>query len=90
MKNGEFLIEMPEGITLMEISSIATNNDNVKIKGYNIFENNYWIGTVDSEDTEFVIDISELPVPLNRTVTISIEAFDYDGETSKTRAKVMI
>ena len=39
-KNGEFLIEMPEGITLMKISSIATNNDNVKIKGYNIFENN--------------------------------------------------
>lgn len=65
-------------------------NQDIDLLGYNIFENNYWIGTVDSEDTEFVIDISELPVPLNRTVTISIEAFDYDGETSKTRAKVTI
>lgn len=61
--------------------------NDVDLLGYNIFINNYWIGTVDEKDTDFVIKKSDLPVPLNKTVTVSIEAFDYDGEVSKTRAK---
>ena len=58
--------------------------------GYNIFVNNYWVGTVDENDTEFVINKRNLPVPFNKPITISIEAFDYDGETSKNRARVTL
>ena len=64
--------------------------NDVDLLGYNIFANNYWIGTVDEKDTRFVIKIKDLPVSTNKAITISIEAFDYDGETSKSRTKVII
>lgn len=60
----------------------------VDLLGYNIFANGYWIGTVDENDTEFKIRRSAINIPEGRPITISIEAFDYDGEVSKTRAKV--
>ncbi|MFQ7000467.1 MAG: glycoside hydrolase family 25 protein [Clostridium sp.] len=63
-------------------------NKNIDLLGYNIFANNYWIGTVDEEDTEFVFNKDILNVPENSIVKITIEAFDYDGETSKRRASV--
>lgn len=64
--------------------------NDVDLLGYNIFINNYWIGTVDEKDTEFIIKKSKLPVSLDKPVTISIEAFDYDGEVSKRRAKFLL
>lgn len=64
--------------------------DDIDLLGYNIFANNYWIGTVNENDTEFIINKNELPVSLDKKVTISIEAFDHDGETSKIRSKVII
>ncbi|WP_411170011.1 glycoside hydrolase family 25 protein [Clostridium sp. MB05] len=65
-------------------------NTDVDLLGYNIFENGYWIGTVDKGDTSFQIRLSELPVKTTSPVTISIEAFDYDGETSQVRSKVTV
>lgn len=59
----------------------------VDLLGYNIFVNNYWVGTVNENDTKFVIPRSKINVPKGSELTISIEAFDYDGEVSKTRAK---
>lgn len=67
-----------------------SKNTDSDLLGYNIFENGYWIGTVDKEDTSFEIKISQLPVKTNVPVTISIEAFDYDGETSQGRTKVTV
>lgn len=67
-----------------------TPNDDSDLLGYNIFENGYWIGTVDKNDTCFQIKESELPVKPDKPVTISIEAFDLDGETSKVRSKVVV
>ena len=62
----------------------------VDLLGYNIFVNNYWVGTVDEKDTKFIIPKSKLEVPKGSKLTVSIEAFDYDGEVSKTRAKVVL
>jgi GH25 family lysozyme M1 (1,4-beta-N-acetylmuramidase) len=60
----------------------------IDLLGYNIFANNYWVGTVDENDTEFVIKGDEFPIVKASEISISIEAFDYDGETSSKRAKV--
>ncbi|MGL4774303.1 MAG: GH25 family lysozyme [Clostridium sp.] len=65
-------------------------NTDVDLLGYNLFANGNWIGTVDKEDTSFKIKINQLGIDTNQKVTISIEAFDYDGETSKERTKVTL
>ena len=67
-----------------------SKNTDSDLLGYNIFENGYWIGTVDKDDTFFEVKLSQLPVKTNVPVTISIEAFDYDGETSQVRSKVVV
>lgn len=64
--------------------------NDIDLLGYNIFVNNYWIGTVDKEDTKFVIKKSSLDIPKGGEISITIEAFDYDGETSKKRSKVVL
>ena len=56
--------------------------------GYNIFINKEWVGTVDENATNYLITRDKLNIQKNIPIEISIEAFDYDGETSKTRAKV--
>lgn len=65
-------------------------NDDVDLSGYNLFANNYWIGTVDANDTSFNIGTSQLPFNDTGQLKISIEAFDFDGETSKIRSTVTI
>ncbi|MGL5354278.1 MAG: GH25 family lysozyme [Clostridium sp.] len=65
-------------------------NTDTDLLGYNIFENGYWIATVDKNDTSFTVCESKLPIPLKGQVTISIEAFDNDGEVSQVRSKVVI
>ncbi|MDR5587329.1 MULTISPECIES: glycoside hydrolase family 25 protein [Clostridium] len=62
----------------------------IDLLGYNIFVNNYWIATVDENATKYVIDKNKLEIPKGNPINITIEAFDYDGETSKTRAKVKL
>lgn len=62
----------------------------VDLLGYNLFVNNYWVGTVDEGDTQFTIRRDKINVPSGTNISITIEAFDYDGETSKSRAKVVL
>lgn len=65
-------------------------NTDVDLLGYNIFVNGYWSGTVDKNDTEFIINKKEIGAVPGKKLNITIEAFDYDGETSKIRSKVTI
>jgi len=58
--------------------------------GYNLFANGFWIGTLDKADTSFAIRINELPFTVKGPITISIEAFDNDGEVSQVRSKVVV
>ena len=62
-------------------------NSDLDLLGYNIFVDNYWVGTVDKDDTTFRIPLSKIYKPNNRVLDITIEAFDYDGETSQIRSK---
>ncbi len=62
----------------------------IDLLGYNIFVNNYWVATVDENATKYILDRNKLEVPKGNPISITIEAFDYDGETSKTRAKVKL
>lgn len=65
-------------------------NTDTDLVGYNIFANNYWIGTVDAKDTSFSINTNQLPFKVSGPIKISIEAFDSDGETSKRRSSFTI
>ena len=65
-------------------------NTDADLLGYNLFANNYWIGTVDANDTEFTIPVSSLPFTQSGPIKISIEAFDLDGETSRVRTTVTV
>lgn len=64
--------------------------NDVDLLGYNLFVNNYWVGTVDKGDVEFRISRTEVPINYNQLLKISIEAFDYDGETSKRRMSITV
>lgn len=59
----------------------------IDLLGYNLFVNNNWVGTVDKDKTRYIINKDKYP---NQRITISIEAFDYDGEVSKNRSRVTI
>ena len=63
-------------------------NKDIDLLGYNIFVNKEWVGTVDENATSYLINKNKLNVKKNIPIEVAIEAFDYDGETSKTRAKV--
>lgn len=65
-------------------------NTDADLAGYNIFADNYWIGTVDSTDTNFSINVDQLPFTPKGSIKISIEAFDNDGETSKKRSSYTV
>ena len=65
-------------------------NTDTDLVGYNIFANNYWIGTVDAKDTSFSINTNQLPFKVSGPIKISIEEFDSDGETSKRRSSFTI
>ena len=63
-------------------------NTNIDLLGYNIFLNNEWVGTVDKDKTSYTI--KEVGKVNPNKLSVTIEAFDYDGETSKIRAKVQV
>lgn len=63
-------------------------NNDVDLLGYNIFVNKEWVATVDENATSYLIAGTKVKVQKNVPIEVSIEAFDYDGETSKTRSKV--
>lgn len=93
--NNIALLVQPANVTGLR-ANIDGNNikvtwnrvNDVDLLGYNVFVDGYWVGTLDENDTEFIINKNNLPVKFNKPITISIEAFDYDGETSKNRASV--
>ncbi|MEG0794723.1 MAG: muramidase, partial [Bacilli bacterium] len=62
----------------------------VDLLGYNLFANGFWIATLDKDDTNFEVNEKQLPFTVNGPITISIEAFDNDGEVSQIRSKVVV
>lgn len=65
-------------------------NPDVDLLGYNIFVDGNWVGTVDAADTQFTFRKNIVNIPKGAPYNVSIEAFDYDGEVSKKRAKVTL
>ena len=93
--NNIALLIQPSEVTGLKARRVGKNIvvtwnkvSDVDLLGYNIFANNYWVGTVDENDTEFIIKEAEFPIVKAPSIAITIEAFDYDGETSSKRAKV--
>ena len=91
------LLTQPRNVTGLSVNrkgniiNVSWNrNTDTDLVGYNIFANNYWIGTVDSKDTSFSINVKQLPFTVKGPIRISIEAFDTDGETSKNRSSATI
>ena len=89
------LLTQPENVTGFNVNNVEGNKINLtwnKVKssdllGYNIFVNNYYVATLEPNDTSYTLNRSNFSA---KTLNITIEAFDKDGETSKTRAKVTI
>lgn len=83
-KNGEFLIEMPTGITLMTINSVKSNNSKVVIKGYNLFEKDgkYFIKIITENDVpdvyEVYVDCNITPNSKLATVTKELNLYAYN------------
>ena len=77
------------GVKAVRTGNVITvtwnRNPDFDLLGYNIFANNYWIGTVDANDTKFTINTNELPFTPNGPIRIGVEAFDEDGEVSQNR-----
>ena len=91
------LLTQPRNVSGLTVSRkgntlniIWKKNTDTDLVGYNIFANNYWIGTVDAKDTSFSINTNQLPFKVSGPIKISIEAFDNDGETSKRRSSFTI
>ena len=92
--NNIALLTQPSNVTglkyKLEGNNIILNWNRVSdidLLGYNIFVNNYWVSTVAENDTEFILKKSDYSA---KNIVASIEAFDYDGETSKARARINI
>lgn len=68
-KNGTFFVKLPEDIIYAEINSVTTNNQNVKITAYEIYQQdgNYFIKVLteneNQEDYDIVIDCNLTPDP---------------------------
>ena len=65
-------------------------NTDSDLLGYNIFLNKEWVGTVDENATSYTINKNKFNIPKGVPLIVAIEAFDYDGETSKTRTSVRL
>jgi len=89
------LLTQPDNVTGLQarfengnINVSWNRNNDVDLLGYNLFVNKEWVGTVDENATNFTITSNKINVKKNTPIEVSIEAFDYDGETSKIRSKV--
>ena len=89
------LLTQPDNVTGLQarfqngnINVSWNRNNDVDLLGYNLFVNKEWVGTVDENATNFTITSNKINVKKNTPIEVSIEAFDYDGETSKVRSKV--
>lgn len=91
------LLTQPDNVSGLQASFQGGNinvswnrNNDVDLLGYNIFVNKEWVGTVDENATSHLITGNKAAIKKNTPVEVSIEAFDYDGETSKIRSKVTL
>ena len=89
------LLTQPDNVTGLQAKFENENiyvswnrNRDIDLLGYNIFVNKEWAGTVDENDTNYLITRDKMKIQKNMPIEVAIEAFDYDGETSKVRAKV--
>ena len=89
------LLTQPDNVTGLQAKFENGNiyvswnrNRDIDLLGYNIFVNKEWVGTVDENDTNYLITRDKMKIQKNMPIEVAIEAFDYDGETSKVRAKV--
>ena len=89
------LLTQPDNVTGLQAKFENGNiyvswnrNKDIDLLGYNIFVNKEWVGTVDENDTNYLITRDKMKIQKNMPIEVAIEAFDYDGETSKVRAKV--
>jgi lysozyme len=95
--NNVDLLTQPDVVTGLQAKYEGKNirvswnrNPDVDLLGYNLFANKEWVGTVDENAKSYLIPANKIKGQKNAPVEVSIEAFDYDGETSKTRSRVNI
>lgn len=80
-KNGTFLVEIPNEIIDMKINSVTTNNHNVTIIGYDLYEEDgkYFIKIIteneNEESFEINIDCNMTPDPSSTTITRTINLY---------------
>lgn len=83
-KNGEFIVKLPQEITLAEINSVKINNGKINLLGYDIYKENgnYFIKIItenEKEDTyEITINANLTPNPLEKTTYGKIEVYAYN------------
>lgn len=94
--NNVELLTQPSKVTGLKAIKIRdrvavswNRNPEIDIAGYNVFANGYWLGTTDIDDTVFEINYRNLPFIPSGPLKISVEAFDFDGDTSE-RATVTV
>lgn len=89
-KNGTFLVQIPNEIILTEINDVTTNNENVKITAYDLYEDNgnYYIKiltqSADEETFNIIVDCDLTPDPrIAKTIkqvklwAVHENAYDY-------------
>lgn len=89
-KNGTFLVQLPSEIILSEINDVTTNNENVKITAYDLYEDNgnYYIKiltqSADEETFNIIVDCDLTPDPRIAKTTKQVKlwavhenAYDY-------------
>ena len=68
-KSGTFLVQIPNEIILAEINDVTTNNENVKITAYDLYEDNgnYYIKiltqSANEETFNIIVDCDLTPDP---------------------------
>lgn len=84
-KNGMFLVKLPSEIIQAEINNITISNKNVKISGYDLYEENgsYFVKILTENQNEesynIVIDCNLTPDPRNKKVTRDVKLYAING-----------
>ena len=85
-KNGTFLLKFPQEVLLAEINNVSINNGNVKILGYDIYEEegNYYLKILteneNPENYTITVDANITPDPRKLSATRNIELYAYNEE----------
>ena len=85
-KNATFLLKFPEEVILTEINNVNISNSNIKILGYDIYQENgvYFLKILTENDiaTTFniIVDCNITPDPRKLTANRNIELYAYNEE----------